>query len=56
MSDPDLKGSATGSPTEQAFLNIFGAGLDSLDFEELSVLVEIRYTVTFIEPIVMTGS
>jgi hypothetical protein len=50
MSDPTCKGSASASPTEVLYLRVFGAGLHSIDWNNVGVLVELIFTANFFEP------
>lgn len=50
LSDPDLKGSAVGSPVEQAYFHIFQAGLASSNPGLCHYNIRIEYLTCLIEP------
>lgn len=50
LSDPDLKGSASGSPIEQAYFHVFQAGLAGSNPGNCHYNVRIEYLVCLIEP------
>lgn len=50
LSDPELKGSASSSPLEQAVFHIFYAPLSTTDLLPITVQYRIDYLAVFIEP------
>lgn len=50
LADPDLKGGATSSPIEQAFLHVSGMGIDQFTACSINVMVTLEYTVILTEP------
>jgi len=52
LSDPQLKGSASGNPTEQCYFHVFGGNLDDqgTSGNEITANIVIEYQVVFIEP------
>lgn len=51
LSDPDLKGSASSDPTEQAYFHIFAAGLDGANGGLCNVNATIDYLCVLTEPV-----
>lgn len=57
LSDPDLKGSASADPVEQAYFHIFADAADgAVDAGALTVNLLIEYSAVLIEPKNLTGS
>lgn len=50
LADAELKGSASANPTEQAFLHLWTAPVQSLDAGPFDCQVHLEYSVVFIEP------
>lgn len=50
MSDPNLKGTATTTPTESAFYHVFSAGLNATNPTTVTCTAIIDYLAVFIEP------
>lgn len=50
LSDPELKGSAFGDPTELAYFHIFAAPMDSSDTDPVTISYRIDYLCVLTEP------
>lgn len=50
LSDPELKGSSTSNPTEQAYYHLFAQAIQGLGTSDFDVTYRIDYLVVFSEP------
>lgn len=50
MADPQLKGSESGNPSEQAYLHVAAVSSDLFTASNMTILVTIEYTAVLIEP------
>lgn len=56
LSDPDLKGSASASPSENAFFKITAESINGDDPSAVNALVTVQYTAVLIEPKTLSES
>lgn len=50
LADPQLKGSSTASPTEEAFFQIWAAAMGTNDPAAVNMIVKVEYDAYFMEP------